>query len=363
MSQEIKTTDQAFIALNAHAHLLEVGSAPETAAEIRRAVDVIRDGLEQLFTLTRERDEAHEAIAGYGAAVSAALESETLTLDVLQHMHLKGRVQLLVAERNRWRTDNARLRGALELASQAMEHMGEVLNGMDAVTEEDEAITAPAYEAVRAALAGEGEAKEENVAEDSYHLMAEMLDPHTRRQGGSLPTSVVESFQLLLEHWVARAALDGGGRRTRTCGAPRPWCVGLRRRWPGRGRLSHRTDAVAPAGTHPPPTRRRPVRREGTRPTARTGGRSTKTPPPRKRGRPSVSGVTDAYGTTLTKGKVSAGAEGRGAPRKRGGREPSLAMRLHPMQQGLQVEASQRQAHLETHPEREGPEPLQDLRA
>jgi hypothetical protein len=46
------------------------------------------------------------------------------------------------------------LRQALELALDAMNYMGDILNGMDAVDEADEARTAPAFDAVRAAIAG-----------------------------------------------------------------------------------------------------------------------------------------------------------------------------------------------------------------
>ena len=49
--------------------------------------------------------------------------------------------------------DNDKLRNALQLSLSAMEHMGDVLNGMDAVEEEDEVATTPAFEAARAALA------------------------------------------------------------------------------------------------------------------------------------------------------------------------------------------------------------------
>ena len=46
-----------------------------------------------------------------------------------------------------------------------------------------------------------GEAAPENVAEDSYHFMADLLAPHVTDTHGGLPGSVVESFQMLLEHW------------------------------------------------------------------------------------------------------------------------------------------------------------------
>lgn len=41
---------------------------------------------------------------------------------------------------------------ALKLAQSAMEHMGNVLNGMDAVTAEDVALATPAFEAVDSAI-------------------------------------------------------------------------------------------------------------------------------------------------------------------------------------------------------------------
>ena len=47
-----------------------------------------------------------------------------------------------------------RLRAALKAAEIAMNHMGDILNGMDAVTEDDEFIF-PAFEQVRAALSGD----------------------------------------------------------------------------------------------------------------------------------------------------------------------------------------------------------------
>ena len=40
----------------------------------------------------------------------------------------------------------------LELVYSAMNHMGDALNGMDAVTEEDEALATPAFEAMRSLL-------------------------------------------------------------------------------------------------------------------------------------------------------------------------------------------------------------------
>lgn len=42
---------------------------------------------------------------------------------------------------------------ALRLALDAMNHIGDVLNGMDATMPEDEARTTPAFDAVRAAIA------------------------------------------------------------------------------------------------------------------------------------------------------------------------------------------------------------------
>ena len=50
-------------------------------------------------------------------------------------------------------TERDRLREALVAADAAMEHMGNTLSDMDAVTEEDEKFF-PAFEQVRAALAG-----------------------------------------------------------------------------------------------------------------------------------------------------------------------------------------------------------------
>lgn len=46
----------------------------------------------------------------------------------------------------------AELIGALRLAEQAMERMGDILNEMDVVTDEDEEVTFPAFEAVRGVL-------------------------------------------------------------------------------------------------------------------------------------------------------------------------------------------------------------------
>lgn len=48
-----------------------------------------------------------------------------------------------------------RLRAALILAEGAMNYMGDILNGMDAVEPEDEQATEPAFLAVHAALSGE----------------------------------------------------------------------------------------------------------------------------------------------------------------------------------------------------------------
>lgn len=48
--------------------------------------------------------------------------------------------------------DIAALREALVLADGAMNHMGDVLNAIDAVSDEDVAATTPAFEAVAAAL-------------------------------------------------------------------------------------------------------------------------------------------------------------------------------------------------------------------
>lgn len=56
------------------------------------------------------------------------------------------------AELIKSRAQAAALRAALEAASAAMAHMGDTINAMDAVTEEDEKHF-PAFEAVRAALA------------------------------------------------------------------------------------------------------------------------------------------------------------------------------------------------------------------
>lgn len=51
---------------------------------------------------------------------------------------------------------------------------------------------------------------EENVAADSYHYLTELLEPYVAREGsnpnGPFPASVVESFQMLLEHWEATQA-------------------------------------------------------------------------------------------------------------------------------------------------------------
>lgn len=48
-----------------------------------------------------------------------------------------------------------RLRDALILAEGAMNYMGDILNGMDAVEPEDEQATEPAFLAIRAAISGE----------------------------------------------------------------------------------------------------------------------------------------------------------------------------------------------------------------
>lgn len=55
--------------------------------------------------------------------------------------------------------------------------------------------------AAEAAARLRDEAAPENVAEDSYHFMADLLAPHVTDTHGGLPGSVVESFQMLLEHW------------------------------------------------------------------------------------------------------------------------------------------------------------------
>ena len=54
-----------------------------------------------------------------------------------------------------------------------------------------------------------GEAAPENVAEDSYHFMADLLAPHVTDTHGGLPGSVVESFQMLLEHWKRTHTAQG----------------------------------------------------------------------------------------------------------------------------------------------------------
>lgn len=60
-----------------------------------------------------------------------------------------------VSAANELATENQRLREALKLAYGAMNYMGDILNGMDAVEPEDVDATSPAFEAVRAALAQE----------------------------------------------------------------------------------------------------------------------------------------------------------------------------------------------------------------
>ncbi|MCR4144897.1 hypothetical protein [Alcaligenes faecalis] len=61
----------------------------------------------------------------------------------------------LLAERDAQAAEIERLRAALILAEGAMNYMGDILNGMDAVEPEDEQATEPAFLAVRAALSGE----------------------------------------------------------------------------------------------------------------------------------------------------------------------------------------------------------------
>lgn len=55
----------------------------------------------------------------------------------------------------RLRAENEKLREALTLALGSMNYLGDILNGMDAVTKEDVAKVTPAFEAARAALGEE----------------------------------------------------------------------------------------------------------------------------------------------------------------------------------------------------------------
>lgn len=64
---------------------------------------------------------------------------------------------------------------ALRLALDAMNYMGDILNNMDAVEQEDEAKTAPAFEAVRAALS----APAPKAAQDAVPLTDEQIDAAT----------------------------------------------------------------------------------------------------------------------------------------------------------------------------------------
>ncbi|MCD9005168.1 hypothetical protein LDO31_02765 [Luteimonas sp. XNQY3] len=59
-----------------------------------------------------------------------------------------------------------------------------------------------------------GEAAQENVAEDSYNFMADLLAPYVTDTHGGLPGSVVGSFQMLLEHWNRTQAAQGERQST-----------------------------------------------------------------------------------------------------------------------------------------------------
>lgn len=70
---------------------------------------------------------------------------------------------------------------------------------LDVMGEHDFTVPTKAFNKIAARL--RDEAAPENVAEDSYHFMADLLAPHVTDTHGGLPGSVVESFQMLLEHW------------------------------------------------------------------------------------------------------------------------------------------------------------------
>lgn len=85
-------------------------------------------------------------------AVTAAKDREIQQLrDLLDSCGKEGKKVL--ADNHELRELNAELLRALELADKAMNHMGDILNGMDAVTEEDIELATPAFEAVAAAIA------------------------------------------------------------------------------------------------------------------------------------------------------------------------------------------------------------------
>lgn len=95
-----------------------------------------------------------------GAIVIEALAEEATTATArvaeLEGLHKQDR-QMWDATRRRAEAAEARVKSdevALKLAFECMNYLGDILNGMDAATKEDEAKTGPAFEAVRRALTG-----------------------------------------------------------------------------------------------------------------------------------------------------------------------------------------------------------------
>ena len=86
-----------------------------------------------------------EVLAAADELDSQAAEIEALKHDIAEYVRIASDQG----------TEIERLREVLKLAYGAMNYLGDVLNGMDAVEPEDEAATTPAFDAVRAALSGE----------------------------------------------------------------------------------------------------------------------------------------------------------------------------------------------------------------
>lgn len=204
MSKEIETTDQAFIALDAHAKLLEMGSAPNTAAEIRQAVDVIRDELVQIYTLTRERDEAVAGIVQIARALGMCEGLGDGFVQIATPENMALAITEMLKEKDTLRTDAAQLRKALEQAEATLESIatipmakcGDADDWMNWARNRARFIAGEA----RTALAGEGEVhrpcpveRETEVAEfaaERDKLTAEV--DRLRRHGRSFITEIVE---------------------------------------------------------------------------------------------------------------------------------------------------------------------------
>lgn len=76
--------------------------------------------------------------------------------------------------------------------------------------------TAYEYQTIRAALSANGgeaedDSAEDSVAESAYWSAVEIIEPYVQRlerPSGALPASLVESVQILLDHWLATKEQD-----------------------------------------------------------------------------------------------------------------------------------------------------------